>query len=637
MSSVFALWSTAGSISAPKLRCAVETKDLTSFAQPFSWQGSPCSDLTSGLIILGGSLLPLLPEDRFDHQPLWSPDRSCCLVADVRLDNRADLARTLNLSAPEQLADADLLLAAWLRWGESCLDHMAGGFAFAVWTPGRRELFAARDHAGERPLCYYQRPGLFALASQPKHLLSLPGVDQGIDEEILASTLVLIDTDPSRSAFRGIHLLTPGYCLRVTPDGLTTRSYWHPSDTPPFRLRRNEDYAEALTEILDQAVEARLRSVKPIASQLSAGLDSGAVTASAALLLAARGQRLTAFTSIPHPDFQPTGHPGRILNEWPGAHDLALLYPNLDHIPVYTHGKDLLADLQAWSDVLDEPPRNVTNLLWYSRTLELAQNRGIGVLLQGTAGNATLSFEHGGIFRHLLRRGHWLRVLRTANTLRNSGAMSFRASFRHATGRFHSSSAPIDLSFTPIHPDLLRKYDLLPRLADRLRSDHLDLPSYRRRFFDIGDDGLVNAAVRDRFGIDLRDPTNDKRLWEFSYAIPPEQHVAGDHFRSLIRRAMRDRLPRATLLRYKRGMQSADWPHTLTSARPALLAELERIEAFAPARAMLDLPRLRHLLTDWPTTGFDSPDSIASRHFALTRGIAAGYFLRSHLPPPHSP
>ena len=637
MSSIFALWSTDGRLSAPGLHRAVETDQLVSpFSRQFYWQTSS-SDPTQSLVAVGGRLLALLPEDRFDRQPLWAPGRSCCLVADVRLDNRVELARKLDLSAPEQLADADLLLAAWLRWGEACLDHLLGGFAFAIWTPSRRELFAVRDHAGERPLCYHHRPGLFALASQPKGLLFLPGVNQGIDEELLASTLVLVDTDPSRSLFRGICLLPPGHCLRVTPDGLTTRSYWHPGDTPPLCFRRDEDYAEALAEILDHAVEARLRSLKPVASQLSAGLDSGAVTASAALLLAARGGRLTAFTSIPNSGFQPTGHPGRILNEWPGAHDVARLYPNIDHIPVYTLGEDLLADLQAWSTALDEPPRNVTNLLWYTATLETARQRGIGVLLQGTAGNATLSFEHGGIFRHLLRRGHWLSVLRTAKTLRNNGAMSFRASFRHAAGWPRVSSAPPDLTFSPVHPDLLRTYDLLPRLADRLESDHLDLPQYRRRFFDIGDDGLVNAAVRDRFGIDLRDPTNDKRLWEFSYAIPPEQHVVGHHFRSLIRRAMRGRLPRATLLRYKRGMQSADWPHTLTSARPALLAELERIEAFAPAQSMLDLPRLRHLLTDWPTTGFDTPEIIASRHFALTRGIAAGYFLRSHPTSPHSP
>ena len=77
-------------------------------------------------------------------------DGAFCLVADVRLDNRAELGRSLNLEHPEELADSAFLMAAWERWGPACLDHVVGGFAFAVWAPARQELFAARDHAGER-------------------------------------------------------------------------------------------------------------------------------------------------------------------------------------------------------------------------------------------------------------------------------------------------------------------------------------------------------------------------------------------------------------------------------------------------------------------------------------------------------
>src|ERR1019366_5718876 len=120
---------------------------------------------------------------------LWTADRSCCLVADIRLDNRAELARELNLVHPEELADSVFLLAAWTRWGAACLDRLAGGFAFAIWTPARRELFAARDHVGERPLFYHRSPGLFALASMPKGLLALPGLARGFHEPCIAEWL----------------------------------------------------------------------------------------------------------------------------------------------------------------------------------------------------------------------------------------------------------------------------------------------------------------------------------------------------------------------------------------------------------------------------------------------------------------
>ena len=95
-------------------------------------------------IALGANLSHSFPEDQFDQQPLWSQDRSVCIVADVRLDNRADLTRQLDLVHPETLSDSSILLTAWLRWGDSCLDHLLGAFAFAIWAPGRGQLFAAR-------------------------------------------------------------------------------------------------------------------------------------------------------------------------------------------------------------------------------------------------------------------------------------------------------------------------------------------------------------------------------------------------------------------------------------------------------------------------------------------------------------
>src|SRR5438045_3972214 len=101
-------------------------------------------------IAFGVTLSSSLPESRFDKQPVWSPDRSLCLVADVRLDNRVDLARELGLTHHEELADSVFLMHAWLRWGPACLDHLLGGFAFAIWTPSKNEVFAARDHVGER-------------------------------------------------------------------------------------------------------------------------------------------------------------------------------------------------------------------------------------------------------------------------------------------------------------------------------------------------------------------------------------------------------------------------------------------------------------------------------------------------------
>ena len=126
---------------------------------------------TSPSLAMGRCLLRLLPEDDFDQQPL-SGAGVTSLVADLRLDNREELAAELGLSKQQisTLADSDLLLAAWQRWREECLDHLAGAFSFAVWDEQEQHLFLARDHTGERPLFYASAANCFAFASMPKGL-----------------------------------------------------------------------------------------------------------------------------------------------------------------------------------------------------------------------------------------------------------------------------------------------------------------------------------------------------------------------------------------------------------------------------------------------------------------------------------
>src|SRR5690348_14671130 len=88
-----------------------------------------------GNIALGRRLWRLLPEDVYDRQPLHGSDSKFVLVADLRLDNRDDLAGELGISAAQArtMCDAALLLAAFERWDDGCCAHLIGDFAFALW------------------------------------------------------------------------------------------------------------------------------------------------------------------------------------------------------------------------------------------------------------------------------------------------------------------------------------------------------------------------------------------------------------------------------------------------------------------------------------------------------------------------
>ena len=409
----------------------------------YCWSGTNIS--------LGGILSDALPEDRFDCQPLWSPDRSFCLVADVRLDNRADLARTLHLVKPEEVADSSFLAAAWTRWGVSCLDHILGAFAFAVWIPDRQELFAARDHAGERPLYYHRGKHLFALASMPKALLALPGASQGFDQPQLANWLAPAPLEWSNSFYAGIRRVPMGHFLRVTPNTFECRQYWHPSHAKPTRYKKDQDYADALVEILDRATEARLRTSKAVGAELSAGLDSSSVTASAARLLGAQGKTLTAFTAIPRPEFNALSKPWLIPSEGAAAAEVVRHYPNVEHFLVDTRGRPLLGTTMRWTAVLDEPTINMVNLQWLDAIFEQASQCGIGVMLEGASGNATISWETSSIFAYLFRRMRWIKLVQTTHRLRGHGDISLRtAAAASLTGLLPAWSQRLVSPFDPL-------------------------------------------------------------------------------------------------------------------------------------------------------------------------------------------
>ena len=571
-----------------------------------------------------------------------APGRHPFLVADARLDNRSDLCRKLDLSLA--MSDRSLLRAAWLKWGADMVGHLLGGFALACWDATARTLFLARDHSGERPLHFARSPksgGSFAFASTPLALGELPWVGREIDVARFANFLAIVTPGDSQTAFRGIERLLPGHWLKWTPQGIQVRCYWHPSNAPQIRYRRDAEYVDDLRARLDDAVAARLAGTTGIASELSGGLDSTSVTATAARLLEQQGRRLTAFTAIPLPGYSGRALPGRIGDEGPQAAEVTTLYPNIDHVLVDTAGRDLVDAAQRAARLTGEPAFNPTNQLWVDAILEGVRSRGLGVLLQGVSGNGTISF--GGLIglSDLFRRGRWFTLLRQTRELRAGGHTSWRGAAAWATGPvtpmwlrrlFDPEMRGFSFAFSPVHPDRAAEYHLKQRVQDGFFGAENSSAAVRRQMYEYFDPGVANAAAAAGWQIEQRDPTQDKRIYDFCYGIPMEQYLAGGQSRSLVRRAMQGRLPESTLKRTDRGLQAADWYLVVGAQRVRLLAELPRAERSPLVRHLIDTARLRTLLHTWPADGYHQPSVNEEWHLALTRGIAAASFLAEYDP-----
>jgi asparagine synthase (glutamine-hydrolysing) len=595
-------------------------------------------------IALGRRLMRVLPEDAFDRQPLVGGEGRYVLVADVRLDNRDELTDALRIPAPQarNLCDAAILLAAIERWDEACLDHMVGDYAFAVWDKSRRRLLLARDPLGQRPLHYHRGNKFFAFASMPKGLHAIPEIPYAPDEERIAEALVLLPETGTKSFFLGIERVEPGHVVAVTAGGLATRAHWQPRRRR-VAFRRPEDYSEALRHLLDQAVSCRLRGTGEVGTYLSGGFDSGAVTATAARLLAPSGRRLFAFTALPREGYDgPVPH-NRIIDEGPHAAATAALYPNIEHVLVRNQGRSPLEDLDRNFFLFERPLIDLSGAGWTHSMNGAIRQRNVKVMLGGERGNMGLSYDGLELLPELLRSGRWLRLWREMRALAPR-RMRWRGVLARTFGpwcppalwvwlnRVANGYAPEVGDYTAIHPRRLAELDL----PARARARNLDLvyrplkDSFAMRLWALRrtDPGNYRKGGLGGWQVDHRDPTADVRLLEFCLAVPTEQFLCDGMPRALARRALADRLPRQILEEPRRGLQVADWHEDLTAARHCIVGELDRLEACPAAATALDLARLRGLAENWPSDGWERGDVTMAYELALPRAISTGHFLR---------
>jgi asparagine synthase (glutamine-hydrolysing) len=600
------------------------------------------SQYTGPSLAMGRCLLRLLPEDRFDQQPL-SAYGVTALVADIRLDNRAELAAELGLPTPRAagMADSDMLLATWQQWGERCVDHLSGAFTFALWNEQEQHLLLARDHTGERPLFYTSTANNFAFASMPKGLHRLPFVAAEVDEDYLAHYLTLANIPIEQTIFRNIRRLPSGCALSVHREKTKLWRHWHTDQLKDLRLRSPEEYLDCFREKFDQAVGARLRTTGGIGAQLSGGLDSSAVAATAAGLLGAQGRELTCFTAVPRPGFVGIDSTTHFDDEGAAASEVAALYPNMRHVLVDSSETSFLDILDRNNNLYDHPCFGPSNEVWSNAILDRARASGITVLLNGSCGNSTISFDGMAALSAWFRSGQWGTLARVARQLSSTRNTSMRSIVRNAVWPslpfwLRSLTDPhmrgFSLDYSILHPEIAQRRHL-DRIAfhDQNRNSP-DGRTMLRTLLEYGDISDTPVAAQGGWQLDFRDPTYDRRMVEFCLTVPLEEFLRGGQLRSLVKRAMVGRLPASTLRQTRRGRQAADWYVNMGAVRGRMAAEVERLQRSALASRMLDLARMRSLIENWPSSGFERPDVNGSHHIALSRGFSVGRFLLQYEP-----
>lgn len=590
-----------------------------------------------GPISMGRSLFRSLPEDRHDRGAVV--DGHLALVADLRLDNRAELLRELGLSAEGHLhSDATVLMRALQRWRDGAVERLLGCFAFAFWDGGRRQLLLVRDYLGQRPLYFHRGAGFFAFSSMAKGLHSLPSIAFAANPRRTVDMLALLPSIGPETFYAGIERVEPGHIVTVGPDGPSSRRYWQPN-LNPLRLKDSREYEEGVREALEDAVRAQLRGAgSRVASHLSGGLDSSAVTATAARHLSPETE-LFAFTAVPREGYEAAYD--AIVDEGPAAAATAALYPNVRHVRISTGSRSPLDSLDRDFFLFEHPTVSLCNGVWNNAINDAARERGIPLMLTGLTGNLGMSHDGFDLLPRLFSRGRLWRLARTAAALRRYGVrwgtigsasvspFLPRSAWRFVSRLRGQGTGPHE--YSALGSKAAEQW--LGRRADRSgaylsRRPTADGVASRMAALARLDLGNFNKGTLAGWGIDHRDPTADRRLIEFCLRIPAEHFIADGVPRALARRAFADRLPEEVTRERRRGYQSADWHEQLAVVRGEVAEELERIGASREAAEMIDIDRLRALIHNWPDGGWERPSIQREYRHVLLNGLAAGHFLR---------
>ena len=569
------------------------------------------------------------------------------LTAAAILDNRSEIASLLGVDiAHTATSDPALILQMFERYGDTGIAGLHGAFAFAHWNDDTRTLTLGRDCLGRASLFYHIAPDRVVFATTFNGLFALPDVPRELDEVALADFLVLNTPSGAQTFYRGIERVPTRGLVKINRRGATWRHYWSPDFDAPPPFRREEDYVERARELFDQAVAASLRSYPDAAIALSGGLDSSAIAATAARLQT--GKTIPCYSVVPPDDATFELYYPRYRSERDKVEALARLYPGLKvDFMAATPDDPGLFDERPFFARFGTPIRGPANRAWFERLLGTAAAKGHRGLIGGRSGNMGFSWAGWFSLTSLLGSGEFAQFAKelfaTARQSRQSALRVFaRDVVQQAAPVFLQrlitrlrGRSPFEVAwFSAVNPQFVADTGLVtkwrregfdPWFVARGRSG----PRYRAHaLFDAHqqarDRGLPVAAD----DLAMLDPHGDRRLLEFLLAVPEPMYRKNGVPRSFARRVFADRLPPEIHTERRNGEQAVTWFRALNARRADVVQDIERIEASPLASRLIDLPRLKRLLDQWPE---DEQAAEFRRHeykLALARGVHVGHFIR---------
>lgn len=509
---------------------------------------------------LGFRRLSILDLSDAGRQPMFSSDARYVITFNGEIYNYVELREKLKKAGYQFLSDSDteVLLNAYIEWGEACLNKLNGMWAFLIYDSVKKTVFGARDRFGVKPLYISNTDGHLLLASEIKCIRDTPLYKPKTNFDTVAKFFIEGRLNDSRDTFfSGITEIPCGTKFNIDQLGnITTSQYWTIDASKPEYME--SDFAEKYFSLFEDAIKLRLRADVPIGVFLSGGLDSTAIICSMARNWpnhAKEDELLHAFSFIDK-EFDESVYINDTITQTG-----ATLHPfNKSANELY----DLL-DEALWFH--DEPLHSMTALVGFS-LMRLAKENGIKVVLNGQGADEIIAGYPS------YRSNYWYSLLR------NFKIRKWISEIR-THSRFHKSNQ-IELlkhSFLKTVTTQINKNELVQKIRTRKKTNVTpnihpwlsgDLYAHHKQEQPPLDQSLQNALLQSVYkaplplylriedrnsmgnSVEARLPFMDYRLVQFSFYLTDSLKIKEPWNKFVLREAMKNKIPESARSRIEK-------------------------------------------------------------------------------------
>ena len=564
--------------------------------------------------ICGDDFFADLPSPRAQPRRHWRVARSPSGFA-VLFCGWIDHVAGLSEDAGSAFTDgAELYGAAVERWGVDADRRIVGTYAAIVCMPDGTVRLSRSPWASKSLFFHADRDVLLA-CSIPRPLFAA-GLAKRLRAAAVDALFSMELPDDVLSSFEGVETVPHGAVVLLGRGSRKTLRWYDPVALPAVRLKKDEDYVEAASALLGEAVGKAMALGGRHGVTLSGGLDSSIVCAEMLQQLPS-GKRLPSFTFHPLPEWDGSVVAHKFGDDRPWVEAFAAMHPALD--PVFADNSGIGFDDRAEQMFLACDAGYPARLLGsvYHGVFEAAAKRGCEWLFTADAGNMTFSNTAMWAYGEFLLTGKWHQLWRLAQSRLNDPRPVWRRIAAHAVmpqlpeglrnrvrSIIHRRSEPDQFA----NPFLSEK----GRLAAYRRPENLSASimtvdreesreHYIRSNYHAAGLGMeIGHGYEQVFGLRLRDVTAYRPLIEFCLALPTDQFVRDGETRRLARRMGLGRLPEAQRTNRLYGEHNVDWHARLTPRLGELRLEVENIASHPQIGPLVDTDAMLHLLDNWP-------------------------------------